>query len=268
MSRVVFVLLDGLAAATARRCMSFMQSLTDAGLARHTELQGELPPLSRPIYATLLTGLRPAQSGIMHNDDARLCPAPTIFSRAQATGLTTAAAAYHWMSELCNVAPFEPGRDRITDNAALPIAHGLFYCTDAYPDDETFHDAACLRRRHEPHLLLAHSMGIDNAGHLHGANSKEYRDAARRADGLLARWLPEWTSAGYAVLVTSDHGMDDAAITTTAKPAGGFPCGWRAKGLKTPPCPQIKRRLQGLYAVRSALNNTLHLHKYHAAEHV
>ena len=95
MPRVVFVLLDGLAAATARRCMSYMQSLADAGLARHTELQGELPPLSRPIYATLLTGLRPAQSGIMHNDDARLCPAPTIFSRAQAAGLTTAAAAYH-----------------------------------------------------------------------------------------------------------------------------------------------------------------------------
>ena len=164
MQRVVFVLLDGLAAATARRCMSYMQSLTDAGLARHTELQGELPPLSRPIYATLLTGLRPAQSGIMHNDDARLCPAPTIFSRAQAAGLTTAAAAYHWMSELCNVAPFEPGRDRITDDAALPIAHGLFYCTDAYPDEEVFHDAASLQLRHNPHLLLVHSMASTMPG--------------------------------------------------------------------------------------------------------
>ena len=73
MSRVVFVLLDGLAAATARRCMSFMQSLTDAGLARHTELQGELPPLSRPIYATLLTGLRPAQAdgGLVYGNDAQ-----------------------------------------------------------------------------------------------------------------------------------------------------------------------------------------------------
>ena len=84
MSRVVFVLLDGLAAATARRCMSYMQSLTDAGLARHTVLQGELPPLSRPIYATLLTGLRPAQSGIMHNDDARLCPPFSAVHRQQA----------------------------------------------------------------------------------------------------------------------------------------------------------------------------------------
>ena len=95
MARVVFVLLDGLAAATARRCMSYMQSLEGAGKARYAELTGELPPLSRPIYVTLLSGLRPEQSGITHNDDSRPCPAPTIFSRAHDAGLTTAAAAYH-----------------------------------------------------------------------------------------------------------------------------------------------------------------------------
>lgn len=208
MTRVIFVLLDGLAAATAQPCMGYMQSLADAGTARYTELIGELPPLSRPIYATLLSGKRPAESGITHNDDTRPCPLPNIFSRAQAAGLTTAAAAYHWMSELCNSRPFDPARDRCTDNPALPIAHGMFYCTDAYPDDETFHDAASLQLRYNPHLLLVHSMGIDNAGHIYGAESREYRNAARRADGLLARWLPRWAEAGYAVLVTSDHGMN------------------------------------------------------------
>lgn len=208
MQRVIFVLLDGLAAATARRCMSYMQSLEATGAARYAELQSELPPLSRPIYATLLCGLRPAESGIVRNDDARLCPAPTIFARARAAGLVTAAAAYHWISELCNAAPFVPQRDRQTSNDALPISHGIFYSTDAYPDEELFYDAACLLQRHNPHLLLVHSMGIDNAGHLHGAESGAYRDAARKADALLARWLPEWIAAGYAVLATSDHGMD------------------------------------------------------------
>ena len=247
MQRVVFVLLDGLAAATARRCMSYMQSLTDAGLARHKELQGELPPLSRPIYATLLTGLRPAQSGIMHNDDARLCPAPTIFSRAQAAGLTTAAAAYHWMSELCNVAPFEPGRDRIGNDAALPIAHGLFYCTDAYPDDELFHDAASLQLRHNPHLLLVHSMGIDNAGHLYGAESREYRNAARRADGLLARWLPRWVEAGYAVLVTSDHGMNaDGNHNDDSDACRRVPLWLVGEAWNSSPLPQDQTQIAGL----------------------
>ncbi|MEE0814870.1 MAG: alkaline phosphatase family protein, partial [Desulfovibrio fairfieldensis] len=156
MSRLVFVLLDGLGTATARRCMSCLRALTEAGQARFTELEAELPPLSRPLYATLLSGLSPARSGILRNDDARLCPAPTIFQRARDAGLSTAAAAYSWISELCNRAPFEPERDRLTDDPALPIGHGLFYSQDAYPDDELFRDAEALRLRYGPDLLLAH----------------------------------------------------------------------------------------------------------------
>ena len=112
------------------------------------------------------------------------------------------------MSELCNRAPFEPERDRLTDDPALPIGHGLFYSQDAYPDDELFRDAEVLRLRYGPDLLLAHSMGIDFAGHAAGADAPAYREAARAADGLLARYLPRWLDAGYAVLITSDHGMD------------------------------------------------------------
>ena len=209
MTRVVFVLLDGLTAATARRCLSYPQALEEAGLARYTELTAPLPPLSRPAYATLLCGMPPAQSGILHNDDARLCPAPTIYSRLRDAGRTTAAAAYHWISELCNTAPFDAARDRLTLAPDLPIAHGLFYSTDAYPDTELFHDAASLCQSFRPHFLLVHSMGSDHAGPCHGGHSRAYRDAARHADGLLARWLPIWEKQGYSALVTSDHGMDD-----------------------------------------------------------
>lgn len=208
MSRLVFVLLDGLGAAAARRCMSYLRALTQAQQARYTEMEAELPPLSRPLYATLLCGLSPVQSGILRNDDARLCPAPTIFQRARAAGLDTAAAAYCWISELCNRAPFAPERDRLTDDPALPVSHGLFYSQDAYPDDELFRDAEALRLRHKPDLLLVHSMGVDFAGHTAGADAAAYREAARTADSLLARYLPRWLEAGYAALITSDHGMD------------------------------------------------------------
>ena len=246
MTRLVFVLLDGLAA-TATPCMGYMQSLVDAGTARHTELIAELPPLSRPIYATLLSGKRPAESGITHNDDTRPCPEPHIFSRARAAGLVTAAAAYHWMSELCNARLFDAARDRHTDNAALPIAHGHFYRTDAYPDDELFHDAASLQLRHNPHLLLVHSMGIDNAGHLYGAASREYRNAARRADGLLARWLPRWMEAGYAVLVTSDHGMDaDGSHNDTNDACRRVPLWLAGETVNSTPLPQDQTQIADL----------------------
>ena len=49
MGRLVFVLLDGLGAATARRCMSYLRALTETEQARYTELDAELPPLSRPL---------------------------------------------------------------------------------------------------------------------------------------------------------------------------------------------------------------------------
>lgn len=208
MPRLVFVLLDGLAAGTARRCLSSVLALEQAGQARYCELEAELPPLSRPIYATLLSGRRPVQTGILHNGDARLCPAPTIFQRAREAGLTTAAAAYHWISELCNRAPFVPARDRLIDDARLPVSYGLFYGNDAYPDDELFTDAEYLRVRHQPDLLLVHPMGIDFAGHGFGAESVAYRQAARRIDNLLAGHAPRWLAEGYSVLITSDHGMD------------------------------------------------------------
>ncbi|MDR1777117.1 MAG: alkaline phosphatase family protein [Desulfovibrio sp.] len=208
MKRLVLVLLDGLSIAAGRRCMSCLAALDEAGQASYGEASSILPPLSRPAYAALFSGRPPLSNGILHNDFPSLCPAPTIFQKAVNLGLVTAAAAYFWVSELCNRAPFIAERDRITDDANLPISHGIFYSCDAYPDEELFRDAEYLRHKHLPHLLLVHAMGIDFAGHKFGADSREYRDAARTADGLLARYLPLWLAAGYAALVVSDHGMD------------------------------------------------------------
>ena len=237
MSRLVFVLLDGLAAAAAATHMGFLAALTQAGKARHTELTAELPPLSRPIYATLLTGRTPLETGIVRNEDARLAPAPTLFARARAAGLTTAAGAYHWMSELCNGTPFVPARDRLCEDANLPIQHGLFYSEDAYPDAELFRDAEALRQRFTPDLLLVHSMGIDFAGHAAGADSRAYREAVRAADALLALHVPAWLDWGASVLVTSDHGMDADGSHSDATDAARRVPFWLVGAPKDTPLP-------------------------------
>lgn len=234
MPRLILVLLDGLHAAAADARMGFMAALVENGDAvRHT-LSCALPPLSRPLYATLLTGRAPAELGIFRNDDARLCPAPTLFHHAREAGLVTAAAAYYWFSELCNRAPFVPERDRLTLDPTLPISHGLFYRRDDYPDEELFGDAEALYRRFSPHLLLVHSMNIDNAGHLSGGDSAAYRQAAREADGLLARHVPRWLAEGCALCVTSDHGMhpdgwhDDLVDEVRRVPLWFLGDAWRA----------------------------------------
>ena len=153
--------------------------------------------------------MRPIDSGIVHNQVSRLSNQRSLFHYAREAGLSTAAAAYHWVSELYNRSPFNAPQDRHTANPELPIQYGHFYWSDHYPDSHLFADAEDLRLRHQPNLLLVHPMNIDDAGHKHGLDSSQYRNSARSADIILADYLQGWLDAGYQVLVTADHGMNN-----------------------------------------------------------
>ena len=206
---VILVVLDGLNYEVARHAMGHLQAYVGAGRAALYQLECELPALSRPLYECILTGVAPIDSGIVHNDVVRLSNQRSIFHYAREAGLTTAAAAYHWMSELYNRAPFVAARDRQTSDPSLPIQHGHFYYADHYPDSHLFADAESLRLKHAPDFLQVHPMNIDDAGHGYGLDSPQYRNAARRADVILADYLQGWLDAGYQVLVTADHGMNN-----------------------------------------------------------
>jgi predicted AlkP superfamily pyrophosphatase or phosphodiesterase len=186
--KVILVLLDGLNYEVARHALGHLQAYCAAGRAALYKLECELPALSRPLYECIMTGVAPIDSGVVHNDVVRLSKERSIFHYARDAGLTTAAAAYHWMSELYNRAPFVAARDRHTSDAALPIQHGHFYYADHYPDSHLFADAESLRLKYAPDFLLVHPMNIDDAGHGYGLDSPQYR---------------------YQVLVTADHGMNN-----------------------------------------------------------
>ncbi len=207
-SKVILVVLDGLSHSVAQHAMGHLHAWCDAGRAAFYRLDCELPALSRPLYEAILTGVRPIDSGIVHNGVSRLSRERSLFHYARDAGLSTAAAAYHWVSELYNRSPFVAVRDRHTCDESLPIQHGHFYYADHYPDSHLFVDAESLRLQHTPDLLLVHPMNIDDAGHKHGLDSSQYRNAARMADVLLADYLQNWIDAGYQVLVTADHGMN------------------------------------------------------------
>lgn len=206
---VILVVLDGLNHEVARHAMGHLQAYVGAGRAALYKFQCELPALSRPLYECILTGVAPIDSGIVHNQVSRLSTQRSLFHYAREAGLITAAAAYHWVSELYNRSPFNAPRDRHTANPELPIQYGHFYWSDHYPDSHLFADAEHLRLRHQPNLLLVHPMNIDDAGHKHGLDSAQYRNSARSADIILADYLQGWLEAGYQVLVTADHGMNN-----------------------------------------------------------
>ncbi|WP_414728316.1 alkaline phosphatase family protein [Zhongshania aliphaticivorans] len=206
--KVILIVLDGLAYNTAEQCMGYLQGLKAQGATTLYKLQCELPSKSRPLYETILTGVPPVLSGIVHNDVTRNSNQESVFSLARESGLSTAAAAFHWFSELYNHSPYDPIRDRHTDDLALLIQHGCFYHGDHYPDNYVYLDAESMRIRHDPDFLLIHPMNIDNAGHSAGADSAHYRNTVRISDGEISKYLPTWIAEGYQVLITSDHGMN------------------------------------------------------------
>lgn len=207
-NRCIVVVLDGLRYDAARKYMGFMEHLVEQGELACHQVWSELPSLSRPLYEVLLTGVAAYKNGVTTNSMARLSKEKSVFHLAAEANLTTAAAAYHWVSELYNSAPFNPLTDRQQHDVSKPIQHGIFYFEDHYPDSHLFADAEHLRVHHSPDFLYIHSMNIDDAGHRYGGDSKEYEAAVRAADGLLAVLVPGWLTQGYRVIVTADHGMN------------------------------------------------------------
>lgn len=207
-NKLIVVVLDGLRYDSARKYLGYLEHLVEQGEVTCYQVQSQLPSLSRPLYEVLLTGTPAAKNGITANHIVRLSQEKSVFHIAAEAGLKTAAAAYHWVSELYNYSPFHFAEHRHQHDESKPIQHGIFYFEDHYPDSHLFVDAEYLRSAFDPDFLYIHSMNIDDVGHKFGGESKQYEASVRAVDGILATLVPSWISQGYQVIVTSDHGMN------------------------------------------------------------
>ncbi len=208
MKKQILIILDGLNNTTAQEKMGFMKHLEEFDIAKKEAVTASLPTLSRPLYETILTGKEPYEHGILHNNIVRKSNEESIFHKADAAGLTTAAAAYYWISELYIHSPFDWKKDRFQLEKKGSIHYGIYYSDDEYPDSHLFQDAKFLMDRFKPDFLLIHTMNIDLNGHLYGSDSNEYSFSARKADTILSEYIPDWLKEGYDIIVTSDHGMN------------------------------------------------------------
>jgi predicted AlkP superfamily pyrophosphatase or phosphodiesterase len=208
MAKVILILSDALRYDVAKANMGFLGHLVETKQASFYKIIGELPSISRPMYETIHTGLPSSEHGIVANSMTRLSIKPNIFEALKNAGKVTAAAAYSWVSELYNHAPYDPINDREVDDDSLPIQHGRFYSEDEHPDIELFFTAAHLIRKFSPDYLLLHPMGMDYHGETFGADTKEYRNHAIYQDKKLAPLIMEWRELGYTIFVTGDHGIN------------------------------------------------------------
>jgi predicted AlkP superfamily pyrophosphatase or phosphodiesterase len=231
MNKVILILSDALRYDVAKASMGFLGHLVETKQASLYKIVGELPSISRPMYETVHTGLPSSEHGIVANSIRRLSAKPNVFQSVSQAGRVTAAAAYYWISELYNRAPYDPVNDREVDDESLPIQHGRFYTEDEYPDIELFSSAAMLVRRFSPDFLLIHPMGMDYHGETYGSDSAEYRNHAIRQDAWLAPLIQEWMGIGYTLLVTGDHGINaDGAHGGTTLEQREVPLFWIRHG--------------------------------------
>ena len=208
MNKVILILSDAMRYDVAKDNMGFLGHLVETKQASLYKIIGELPSMSRPMYETVHTGVPSSEHGVVANSIVRRSKMPNIFQSVKDAGKVTAAAAYYWVSELYNRAPYNRIDDKETDDDTLPIQHGRFYTEDEYPDIELFSSAAMLVRRFTPDYLLIHPMGMDYHGETYGSDSREYRNHATRQDSILAPLIPEWMERDYTILFTGDHGIN------------------------------------------------------------
>ena len=208
-NRLVLVVVDALKYETACTHMGFMQHLLEQNKVARFQVKGELPAMSRPMYETILTGTPAIEHGIVHNSVVRLSKEQSVFHLLKEQNKRTAAAAYYWVSELYQKAPFNPFEDRIQLNSNGPIDDGIFYFEDHYPDSHVYADAQFLLQAKNPDFLYIHPMNVDDDGHKFTGDSVQYRNRVLAADSLLSVNIPIWMERGYDIIVTADHGMTD-----------------------------------------------------------
>lgn len=208
-NKTVFIILDGCGYDVATENLGYLEHLAATGIGSKFKVEGELPSLSRPMYETLITGLPVYQHGITNNLVVRTSNQTSIFDLCIENKLTTAASAYYWMSELYVSAPYCHFKDRVQLKGDAKIQHGIYYFEDQYPDSHVIADAEYLRQQYAPDFILVHPMNIDDAGHKFGSNSDEYHNAVANANLFMSTVIPIWLEAGYQIVITADHGMNE-----------------------------------------------------------
>jgi hypothetical protein len=198
--RVVIVLIDALRIDTSNEStvMPFLNELR--AQAASATMHSQMPSISAPGWATLLTGGWPDINDSQPFDPpqqsaARPFTQDNIFLDANRAGLRTAVSGHIWLKQmLANsvvtssyyTSEGDQNADREVVNAALP------WLSDDYQ------------------LVLIHLDQVDYAGHYQGGPiSPNWNAAAMRADDLLREIVSKLDLTSDTVLIVSDHGQID-----------------------------------------------------------
>lgn len=197
--RVVLIVLDGVRV-DASEHMDNLQALLRRGAGG--VLETELPSLSRPARATLVTGARPEVHGVMTNGRHQPPPIPSLFSLAREQGVHTAVAGDNfWLHSFPELIDSAQDFDKelpesLTDESEPILAWQRWACDMIVP----------FLVPSRAGLLVAGVTSPDAAGHDFGGESDIYKDAVREADVCVGRLVSALDNGATTFVVVSDHG--------------------------------------------------------------
>ncbi|HEY5927984.1 MAG TPA: alkaline phosphatase family protein [Kofleriaceae bacterium] len=240
--RVFVVIIDGLRLDKSYE-LPFIDGLRRRGV--DGEAQSHYPTWSRPNYVSILTGVPPSASGVRTNHHSTPVALDSLMDRAKAAGLTTGSATdYDVLPRLFlrartprtgelvpGVVPVPAPASDDEDDHTDEDADNLDVATDKEvaaavrapdanlqsPFDDAryapwpggFSEAGDALTTGNTELVVLLLGAVDLAGHRHGGDSAQYRDAVLIADRALSRALARIDLEHDAVIITSDHGHTD-----------------------------------------------------------
>ena len=216
-TKLLLIIIDGVPYRNFRRLFGNLEGWVDSGDARVWKQRSVLPSISAPCYASIHTGVAPAQHGCTGNHDVTRLAHADVFSQARQAGAVTGAVAHSFWSEFFNRAPFDMVRDIEYDEPeSTTINHGRFHTMTGYglinqmtpSDTDLFATLTMLCERFGLDYGMYHSCTLDSMGHRFFHDCQEMDHACAVMDEMLAPFIRRWRALGYEIIVTADHGQD------------------------------------------------------------
>ena len=216
--KLLLIILDGVPYRNFRRLFGNLEGWVDSGDARVWTQRAVLPSISASCYASIHTGVTPAEHGCTGNGNVFRLKHKDVFAQVREGGGVTGAVAHSFWSEFFNRHPFDLVRDIEYDEPkSATINHGRFHTMTGYglinqmtPSDvDLFGTLTNLCGRFGLNYGMLHTCTLDSMGHRFFHDCQEMDHACAVMDEMLAPFIPKWRAMGYEVIVTADHGQDE-----------------------------------------------------------
>jgi predicted AlkP superfamily pyrophosphatase or phosphodiesterase len=216
-NKLLLIILDGVPYRNWRRLFGNLEGWVDSGDALVWKIRSVLPSISASCYASIHTGVAPAQHGCTGNGNVFRISEPDVFAQVRKGGGVTGAVAHSFWSEFFNRHPFDLVRDIEYDEPdSDTINHGRFHTMTGYSavnqmtpcDLDLFATLTNMCLRFGLDYGILHTCTLDSMGHRFFHDCQEMDHACHVMDEMLAPFIMKWRQAGYEIMVTADHGQD------------------------------------------------------------